>query len=247
MRWAGHSMRSIAAVLLTSLFAGCGPPVMKPADVRNDSPAQAIDVVELSAVDARDRMAAGTLTSRALTQALLDKITADRRRGSDAECGDRGETPRRSPMRRRWTPSARPARFAARFTAFPILIKDNIDVCRHGELGRLARACRYASEAGRVHRRAPARGRCGDSRQDEPQRVGQLPLDAIDIGLELARRPNQEPVCPRSQPVRLELGHRNRNRGEPGVDRRRHRDRRQHPVPPLRSAAWWASSRRSAW
>ncbi len=33
-----------------------------------------IDVVELSAVDARDRMAAGTLTSRALTQAYLDRI-----------------------------------------------------------------------------------------------------------------------------------------------------------------------------
>ena len=33
-----------------------------------------IDVVELSATDARDRMAAGTLTSRALTQAYLDRI-----------------------------------------------------------------------------------------------------------------------------------------------------------------------------
>ncbi len=74
MRWAGHSMRSIAAVLLTSLFAGCAPQSTSPADVRNDPPAQAIDVVELSAVDARDRMAAGTLTSRALTQAYLDRI-----------------------------------------------------------------------------------------------------------------------------------------------------------------------------
>lgn len=33
-----------------------------------------VDVVELSASDARDRMAAGTLTSRALTQAYLDRI-----------------------------------------------------------------------------------------------------------------------------------------------------------------------------
>ena len=34
----------------------------------------AIDVVELSATDARDRMAAGQLTSEALTKAYLDRI-----------------------------------------------------------------------------------------------------------------------------------------------------------------------------
>jgi amidase len=33
-----------------------------------------VDVVELSATDARDRMAAGSLTSQALTQAYLDRI-----------------------------------------------------------------------------------------------------------------------------------------------------------------------------
>jgi amidase len=42
---------------------------------RTPSPSP-IDVVELSATDARDRMAAGTLTSRALTQAYLDRIAA---------------------------------------------------------------------------------------------------------------------------------------------------------------------------
>ena len=36
----------------------------------------AIDVAELSASDARDRMAAGAITSRALTQAYLDRIAA---------------------------------------------------------------------------------------------------------------------------------------------------------------------------
>ena len=34
----------------------------------------AVDVVELSATEARDRMTAGALTSRALTQAYLDRI-----------------------------------------------------------------------------------------------------------------------------------------------------------------------------
>ena len=39
-------------------------------------PKPAIDVVELSAVEASERMAAGRLTSRALTQAYLDRIAA---------------------------------------------------------------------------------------------------------------------------------------------------------------------------
>jgi amidase len=39
-------------------------------------PVPKLDVVELSATDARDRMAAGTITSRQLTQAYLDRIAA---------------------------------------------------------------------------------------------------------------------------------------------------------------------------
>ena len=38
--------------------------------------APAIDVVELSATDIRDRLTRGALTSRALTQAYLDRIAA---------------------------------------------------------------------------------------------------------------------------------------------------------------------------
>ena len=50
--------------------------------------------------------------------------------------------------------------------------------------GRLARARGIDRGARRVRRRAAARGRRGDSRQDEPQRVGELPLHEVDERLE---------------------------------------------------------------
>ena len=54
----------------TAILAGCGQPPARPA-----APAQpALDVVELSATEARDRMASGQLTSEALTKAYLDRI-----------------------------------------------------------------------------------------------------------------------------------------------------------------------------
>ena len=53
------------------LLSGCS---REQAPTPQAPPAPKLDVVELSAADARDRMAAGTLTSRALTQAYLDRI-----------------------------------------------------------------------------------------------------------------------------------------------------------------------------
>ena len=105
-------------------------------------------------------------------------------------------------------PSARRARCAGRCTAFPILIKDNVDIAGMvNSAGSLALADnRPAADAFMVD--APARGRRGDSRQDQPQRVGELPLDALVVRLELARRPDEESVRARSQSVRLELRHR---------------------------------------
>ena len=63
----------LAVVLLSVLLlSACAREHALPAEAPRDT--AAVDVVELSAVDARDRMAAGTLTSRALTQAYLDRI-----------------------------------------------------------------------------------------------------------------------------------------------------------------------------
>src|SRR4051794_38007807 len=59
---------AIAGCLM--VFAGCSAPPAQPL-----APAPpALDVVELSATDARDRMAKGTITSVELTQAYLDRI-----------------------------------------------------------------------------------------------------------------------------------------------------------------------------
>lgn len=63
--------RGLPAVVLTSVLSACAAPPPAPSPA---AAAPALDVVELSATDARDRMAAGTLTSHALTQAYLDRI-----------------------------------------------------------------------------------------------------------------------------------------------------------------------------
>ncbi len=64
-------MRRIVAFLVAAQAVSCAgspePPVTPP-------PTATIDVVELSVADARERMAAGSLTARALTDAYLDRI-----------------------------------------------------------------------------------------------------------------------------------------------------------------------------
>ena len=61
--------------------------------------------------------------------------------------------------------------------------------------GRIARARGLDPGAGRVRRSEAARGRRGDARQDEHERVGELPLDALDERLERARRAGRNPYA----------------------------------------------------
>src|SRR5688572_21268805 len=67
--------RYALAILINALLAACAreptPPSEQPPRAAS---APVVDVVELSAVEASERMTAGTLTSRALTQAYLDRI-----------------------------------------------------------------------------------------------------------------------------------------------------------------------------
>ncbi len=65
--------RCLPVVLIFTL--ACTPAETRTAPPPEEQPvAPALDVVELSLAAARDRMAAGTLTARALTQAYLDRI-----------------------------------------------------------------------------------------------------------------------------------------------------------------------------
>ena len=119
--------RRAPAILLTAFLAGCAREATNvPAGVREVVSPPTIDVEELSAIEARDRMAAGTLTSRALTRAYLDRIARMDDAGvtlnavievnpmamadADAMDAERKSSKVRSPLH-----------------GIPILIKDNID------------------------------------------------------------------------------------------------------------------------
>jgi amidase len=119
------ALRSLLVVSLATA-AACGS--TPPAGSENaDASATTLDVVELSATDVRDRMAEGTLTSRALTQAYLERIAAVDDNGpalnaiielnanalADAEALDR---------------ERQAGRVRGPLHGIPVLIKDNIDV-----------------------------------------------------------------------------------------------------------------------
>jgi len=117
----------------------------------------------------------------------------------------------------------------------------------HADLGRVAGAGRLDRSAGRRHRRAPARRRRGDPGQDEPERVGQLPLDPLHQRLERPRRPDPQSVRTGPQRLRLEFGLGRSHRRQPVRDRGRHGDRRIDRLPIGRPTGWSASSRRWDW
>ena len=119
-------MRRLIAIAGLVLLASCKPaPTGTPS--ATDKPSEpAIDVVELSASDAADRMTAGTLSSHDLTQAYLDRIAKidkagpslnsvielnpDALKEADALDAERKAGKTRGPLH-----------------GLPILLKDNID------------------------------------------------------------------------------------------------------------------------
>ena len=120
--------RSVFVLILTALSAACAAPPSSSTNATASGPsAPALDVAELSATEARDRLAAGTLTSRTLTQAYLDRIARLDDAGprldsvieinlaaladADALDAERKAGKVRSPLH-----------------GIPVLLKDNIDV-----------------------------------------------------------------------------------------------------------------------
>jgi amidase len=126
-------MIRLAAVLALSAFglACSSPPPQAPAAASNppaSSPSASTDfVIELSASEARERMNAGTLTARALTQAYLDRI---------AQIDDGGPmlnavielNPNALIDADRLDDERRNRRIRGPLHGIPVLIKDNIDV-----------------------------------------------------------------------------------------------------------------------
>jgi amidase len=123
---AAHFMRSASIIILLVLLAACSREAAPPASENRRPPPLTIDVVELSATDARDRMMAGILTSRALTQAYLDRV---------AQIDDAGPTLNAviemSPTALDDADALDAERKAGKVRGplhgIPILIKDNID------------------------------------------------------------------------------------------------------------------------
>lgn len=108
-----------ASLVGLASLVGCAPPP-PPA-------APALDVVELSAADARDRMASGALTSRALTLAYLDRIAAlddaGPMLGAVIELNPRAVDEAAALDAERATGTVR-----GPLHGIPVLIKDNVDV-----------------------------------------------------------------------------------------------------------------------
>ena len=118
---------SIALALSLAALVACGSPASSTGGAATETPRPTLDVVELSATDARDRMAAGTLTSRALTQAYLDRIAA---------VDDAGPTlnaiidlnPNALSDADRLDQERASGRIRGALHGIPVVVKDNIDV-----------------------------------------------------------------------------------------------------------------------
>ena len=225
------AISKMPGILALCASLSCAPAHTSGAAPTDEQPARpAPDVVELSAADARSRLGAGTLTSRALTQAYLDRIAAI------DDAGPRLNAvielnPDALAQAEALDAERKAARCAGPLHGIPVLLKDNIDVAGMvNSAGSLALADHRPRQDAFIV--APsARRRRRDPRQDQSQRVGQLPLHAIVVRLELARRPDEESLCARSQPVRIELGDGRRDCRQSRGDRHRHGDRWQHHLP----------------
>ena len=117
-------MKTTLLILSVTLVAACnrGPVVEAPTTAK-----PAIDVVELSAIDARDRMASGQLTSEALTKAYLDRI---------AQVDDAGQkldsvieiNPKAVADAAALDAERKAGKVRGPMHGIPVLIKDNVDI-----------------------------------------------------------------------------------------------------------------------
>jgi amidase len=119
-------MRRLALLFAVAMLAACKPAQSPPPPATTSASSAAIDVEELSAIDAQAKLASGALTSHALTRAYLDRIAKidkagpalnsiielnpDALKEADALDAERKAGKLRGPLH-----------------GIPILLKDNID------------------------------------------------------------------------------------------------------------------------
>ncbi len=185
------------------------------------SPA-AFELDELTIADLQAGMSSGKYSARSLTEKYLDRINDIDKRGpavnSVIELNPDAESIAAEMDRER-----KAGRVRGPLHGIPVLIKDNIDT--HDRMmttaGSLALG-RIDSVAGFNCRAEAARRGRRDHRQDEPQRMGELPFESLQQRLERPRRPDEKSLRAGSQSVRLEFRHRRSHRGESRRSRRRH-------------------------
>ena len=189
------------------------------------------DWEELTVRDAQAAMTSGRASARRLTEMYLERIERIDRRGPALNSVIE-TNPDALAIADALDRERKAGRVRGPLHGIPVLIKDNIDTADRMKTTAGSLALVDAKPATRrLRRRAPARGRRRHPRQDEPERVGQLPLDALVERLERARRADPQPLRARPQPLRLELGLGRGGRRQPRRGRRRHGDRRLHRLP----------------
>ena len=215
---------------LAGVGALAGLPDSEAASAPVDVPAFELD--EVSVAELQQQMARGERSAEQIAQAYLDRIAALDRRGpalhSVIETNPEALAIARALDGERKAKGAR-----GPLHGIPVLVKDNVDTADKmtTTAGSLALEGVGRRGATRTWPRGCAQAGRRDPRQGEPVRVGELPLVALDLGLERARRPVPQPLRARPQPLRVELGLGRRRLGQPGAARGGHGDRRLDRVP----------------
>ena len=140
-------------------------------------------------------MASGAETSRSITEKYLARIAALDRQGP-ALRQVLETNPDALAIAAELDAERKAGRVRGPLHGVPILLKDNIGTARSDDDdGGIAGARRLDPGEGRVRRAEAARGRRDPPRQDEPERVGEFPLDALDERMERPRRPGRNPYA----------------------------------------------------
>ena len=194
---------------------------------QRDSPGSPseFELNELSVGQLQDGMQSGRYTSRTARRAVPRAHLANRRgrappsirhrdqprRARDRRCPRRGAEGQGRTRTAAWHPGVDQRQHRYR----------RQDADNRGFPGAGGRACAARCLRGRT----TARRRRRATGEDEPERVGQHSIDEVHERLERPRRPGEESLCARSQPVRIELGNRRRDRRQPRRGGCRHRNR----------------------